>query len=104
MHGRVARYTYTGDAHEIARKAEEGMLPIFQTQSGFKAYSVFEGDGELISFSAWDSAESAEAANDAAASWVAENLADRVQLIDARTGEILFGTALGVSTLAATRA
>ena len=30
MHGRYARYTYTGDAHELARQAEDGILPIFQ--------------------------------------------------------------------------
>lgn len=100
MHGRVARYGYTGDAHEIARRAEEGMLPIFQSQPGFKAYSLFTSDGEIISFSAWDSAESAESANSLAADFVAKKLADRLELKETLTGEILLGTALGVSTKA----
>jgi heme-degrading monooxygenase HmoA len=100
MHGRVATYGYTGDAQELARRAEEGMLPIFQSQPGFKAYSLFESEGEIISFSAWDTAESAEAANEAAAEWVAENIADQLELKQTRVGEILFGTALGVSTKA----
>lgn len=100
MHGRFARYTYTGDALEIARRAEEGILPIFQSQSGFKSYSVAESDGEILSFSAWDTAEAAEAGNRAAAEWVAANLADSIQLKEARIGEILFATALGVSTKA----
>jgi hypothetical protein len=100
MHGRVARYGYTGDVHDIARRAEEGMLPIFQSQPGFKAYSLAVIDGEIISFSAWDSAANADEANSVAAEWVAENLADRIDLREARVGEILFSTTLGVSTKA----
>jgi len=98
MHGRVARYGYTGDAHELAQRAEEGMLPIFQSQPGFKAYSLLESGGEIISFSAWDSTESAEAANSAAAGWIAENIGDRIQLKEVVIGEVLLSTTLGVST------
>jgi heme-degrading monooxygenase HmoA len=96
MHARFARYAFEGEAQKIARRAEEGMLPIFQSQPGFKAYSIFESDGEIFSFSAWESADAAEAANAAAARWVAENLADKVQLKEARIGEIHLSTALGV--------
>jgi len=100
MHGRMARYTFSGDAQELARRAEEGMLPVFRTQPGFRAYSLIESDGEIISFSAWDSAGAAEAANAAAASWVAENMAGEIELKEARLGEVLLSTALGVSTTA----
>jgi hypothetical protein len=100
MHARIARYTYTGDAMELARRAEEGMLPIFESQPGFKAYSVIDIGGEIMSFSAWESAGAAEAANTAAAGWVAENLAGKVQLTESYIGEILIGTTLGVSTKA----
>ena len=100
MHARIARYTFTGDAQELARKAEDGMLPIFQSQPGFKAYSLFESDDEIISLSAWESADAADAANEVSASWVADNLADRVQLKEARIGEILLSTPLGVGTKA----
>jgi heme-degrading monooxygenase HmoA len=103
MHARVARYTYTGDAQELALRAEEGMLPIFQSQPGFKACSFIESEGEIISFSAWESAEAAKVANALDADWVAENLADRVELKGTLIGKILFNTALGVSTLAGTR-
>src|SRR5262245_29182885 len=37
MHGRIARYRISGDPHELARRAEEGMLPIFKAQPGFRA-------------------------------------------------------------------
>jgi len=100
MHARIAKYSYTGDPEALARTAEDGMLPIFQAQSGFKAYSLADIGGEIISFSAWDSAEAAEAANAAAADWVAENMAGKVQLKESHIGEILIGTALGVSTKA----
>jgi hypothetical protein len=98
MHGRVATYTYTGDALTIARKAEEGILPVFRTQPGFKAYSVFATDEKIISFSAWETAEAAEAANTKVADWVAENLSDEVELQKVQIGEIYFSTALGIST------
>ena len=98
MHGRYARYTYTGDAHELARKAEEGIVPILQAQPGFRSYTVSESDGEILSVSAWDTAEEAEAANAPVAEWVAANLADRLDLQELRIGEILFSTLLGVTT------
>jgi heme-degrading monooxygenase HmoA len=96
----MARYTFSGDAQELARRAEDGLLPIFQAQPGFKAYSVIESDGEILSFSAWDSAEQAEAANAAAADWVAENMTDDIDLKETRIGEIVISTALGVTTKA----
>ena len=90
----------TVDAHEIAREAEDGMLPVFQAQPGFKSYSLVVSDDELLSFSAWDTPESAEAANAAAADWIAANIAGQIELKEARVGEIVLGTALGVSTKA----
>jgi heme-degrading monooxygenase HmoA len=100
MHGRVAIYTYTGDALELGRKAEEGLLPIFESQPGFKAYTVFATDEKIISFSAWETAEAAEAANRAAADWVAENMADQIELHKSHIGDVLIATELGVSTKA----
>lgn len=100
MHGRFARYEVTGDIHELARKAEAGMLPIFQAQPGFKAYSLASSEGEILSLSVWESADNAEAASAAAADWIAENIADRIELKEVRIGEILLSTTLGVSTKA----
>jgi heme-degrading monooxygenase HmoA len=100
MHGRIAKYSFSGDASEIARRAEEGMLPIFQSTPGFKGYSIIEAGDEVFSFSAWESADAAEAANKAAAEWVAANLADRVELKKSWIGEIMLSTPLGVSTKA----
>ena len=100
MHGRFARYEVTGDVHEIARQAEDGMLPIFRAQPGFKAYSLAADGSEVMSYSAWESADAAEAASAAAAEWIASNLADKIELKEVRVGEILLSTALGVSAKA----
>ena len=55
MQARMATYSFSGDdAHALARRAEEGILPILKSQPGFKAYSVAIGDGEVLSLSVWD--------------------------------------------------
>lgn len=103
MIARLARYTFSGNAPELAQKAEEGMLPTFKSLPGFKAYSVIESEGEIFSFSAWETTEQAEAADIAVKDWVAENLAGEIQLTESRFGEILISTTLGVSTTAGAR-
>jgi hypothetical protein len=76
---------------------EDGLLPIFESQAGFKAYSVVVSSDEVFSFSVWESADQAEAANEAAAGWVAENMADDVTITESIIGELLLSTTLGVS-------
>lgn len=100
MHARIARFESTGDIHELAARAEDGLLPIFRSLPGFKAYTVIQANGEIISFSGWDTAEQAEAAGTAATSWVAENMADDIDHKETILGEILISTTLGISTKA----
>lgn len=100
MHGRIARYSYTGEPRELASRAEEGLLPLFQSQPGFKGYSVVDVGGEIFSFSAWDSGAAAEAANASAVTWVTDNLGEELDLKEVHVGEILFSTTLGVTTKA----
>jgi len=103
MQARMATYRFTGDADELARRAEQGILPILESQPGFKAYSVAVGDGEVLSLSVWDSRADAEAGSEVVASWVAENMAGDIDLIGVRYAEVKFSTTLGVSTVGATR-
>ena len=100
MQARMATYSFSGDAHDLARRAEEGILPILQSQPGFKAYSVAIGDGEVLSLSVWDTRADAEAGSEVVASWVAENMTGELDLINIRYSEIMFSTTLGVSALA----
>jgi len=104
MHGRIARYRISGDPHELARKAEEGMLPAFKAQPGFRAYILALSGDTLTSMSAWDTIEDAEAASSTAATWIAENMAGEIELLDASINEVLLSTALGVMPSTAVRA
>ena len=101
MHGRLAIYSFNGDADDLSRRAEEGILPILKSQPGFKSYTVAVGDGDVVSISAWDTRADAEASSEAVAAWVADNMADELTVKEIRYAEIKFSTTLGVSTLAA---
>ncbi len=97
MVARIATYSFTGDAEELGRRAEAGILPILKAQPGFKSYSVAFGDGTVFSSSAWDTRADAETGSAAVASWVAENMTE-ISLAEVHYGEVLFSTSLGVST------
>lgn len=96
MQARMATYGFTGDAQDLSRRAEAGILPILQEQPGFRSYTVAIGDGEVLSMSAWDTRADAENGSAAVASWVAENMTE-ISLIGVRYAEVMFSTTLGVT-------
>jgi heme-degrading monooxygenase HmoA len=96
MYARLVTYSTTGDPRELAKRAEEGVLPIFREQPGFRSYSLAEADGDLLSMSVWDSPEQIDAANTAAAEWVQANMAGEIEVRELRTAEVLLSTALDV--------
>jgi hypothetical protein len=64
---------------------------VFRAQPGFRAYGLAETrDGKLVSVSLWDSDQQAEQANELAASWVRENIADRVRLESTQVADFMF--------------
>jgi hypothetical protein len=94
-HLRIALYDMTSgtaeDAIEIARK---GMLPLYEQQPGFVRYEVGSLDnGGVVSFSVWETADEAQKAVDLAASWVKDNLADRIKLREEHTGDLAWDEA-----------
>jgi heme-degrading monooxygenase HmoA len=91
-HVRIGVYALTsGTAKEAADQAREGMLSVFRAQAGFKAYGLAEStEGKLVSVSLWDSDEQAERANELAATWVRDNIADRIRLESTQVGDFLF--------------
>jgi hypothetical protein len=91
-HLRVATYEITkGTFQEIAQPAEVGMLRKFQDQPGFISYGVADlGDKKLMSISLWETREQAQSAAPVAATWVKENIADRVMLKDNTVGDLAF--------------
>jgi Antibiotic biosynthesis monooxygenase len=91
-HVRIGVYAVTsGTAEEAADRGREGMLSVFRAHSGFHAYGLAETEeGKVVSVTLWESAEQAEEANELAASWVRENIADRVRLESTYVGDFLF--------------
>ena len=98
MVARIATYSHTGDAQELGKRAEAGILPILKEQPGFRSYSVAIGEGKVFSSSAWDSRAEAEAGSAAVASWVAENMSEISLIGDVEYAEVAFSTSLEVST------
>jgi len=92
QHLRMATYNITkGTFQEVADSAKTGMLPKFQGQPGFIRYGVADlGDKKCLSISLWETREQAQAATPVAATWVKENLADRIALKSNYVADLAF--------------
>lgn len=92
QHLRMATYGINkGPFQEIAETARTGMLPKFREQPGFVRYGLADlGDKTCVSLSVWETREQAEAAAPIAATWVGENLADRIELRTNSVGDLAF--------------
>jgi hypothetical protein len=101
MHARLARYGYSGDAHEIARRAEAELLPQYEQMPGFKAFSASVTDDELFSLTVWETADQAEAANATASSWLSTSGSELTPR-ELHITEVMLSTTLGVHAPAAT--
>jgi hypothetical protein len=91
-HLRIATYAINkGTFREVADLAQEKMLPTFKEQPGFIRYGVADiGDQRCMSISLWETHEQAEASVPISATWVKENLADRVELHSNYVGDLAF--------------
>jgi hypothetical protein len=80
-----------GSFSEIAEQSKKGMLPIFKKEPGFIRYGVADiGDKSVMSITLWETRDQAEASVPVAATWVKENLGDRVELRSSRVGDLAF--------------
>ena len=91
-HLRVATYTINnGSFREIADLAQQGMQKTFKEKPGFIRYGVADiGDKSCMSITLWETHEQAEASVPAAATWVKENLGDKVELRSSHVGDLAF--------------
>ncbi len=81
-----------GQVEEIARRVEEGLVPIVSAQPGFVSYAAIDaGDGVELSISVYHDRAAAGAANEAAASWVKANLAELLGAAEVTMGERIVG-------------
>jgi heme-degrading monooxygenase HmoA len=62
-------------AEELARRAQEGFVPLLRQMPGFRSYYLLDGGPDvLITISRFDSADEAFASNEKAADWVRNNV------------------------------
>jgi heme-degrading monooxygenase HmoA len=89
---RIATYGINkGTFREVADLAHEGMLRTFKEQPGFIRYGVADtGDKSCMSISLWETHEQAEASVPVAATWVKQNLGDRVEIRSTYVGDLAF--------------
>ena len=64
-----------GSAEELARRVQEGFVPLLRQMPGFRSYYLLDGGPDvLITISRFDSADEAFASNEKAADWVRNNV------------------------------
>ena len=87
---RISTYELTnGTFDEMTGIAEKGILPIFAKEHGFVNFGLVDiGDHKVVSLSIWETREAAEKSALIAASWVKENLSDRVRLVTGYVGNL----------------
>ena len=77
MEATVRRYDGITNPAEIGRRVAEEFVPLLKELPGFVSYYwVDAGDGVMVSMSVFEDLASADASNERAAAWVAENAAD----------------------------
>lgn len=78
-----------GDFNELTGIAEKGILPMFVKEPGYVDYGLLDvGNHKVVAISIWETREAAEKSASMAATWVKENLADRVRLITTQIGNL----------------
>ena len=77
MHAAIRQYRVDpGSVDEIVRGVNEGLLPIIEGASGFRAYYALDaGGGTIASVSVFEDRAGAEESSRLAADWLRENMA-----------------------------
>jgi Antibiotic biosynthesis monooxygenase len=92
MYAAIRRYTIKGTtAEELARRADEGIVPTLREVPGFLAYYLIgAADDTMASVSVFETREGAEQSTRLAADWVKRNLAPFVPTPpQVTTGDVL---------------
>jgi hypothetical protein len=96
---RISTYDLTkGSFDELTGIAEKGILPTFAREPGFVNYGLVDtGNHKVVSLSIWDTREAAQKSAGMAATWVKDNIADRVRLLTTQIGDLALFRGVPVS-------
>jgi CheY-like chemotaxis protein len=88
----IRKYNLRRDsAEELARRVQEGFVPMMRQMQGFRGYYLLDGGPDvLITISMFDSADEAFASNEKAAKWVRNNVLEFTKGMP----EVMIGNAL----------
>jgi heme-degrading monooxygenase HmoA len=80
-----------GSMNELARRLQDGFVPILRNQPGFIAYYFVNlGNDEAMSISVFETKDAAEKSNQLSADWNKQNIAQLMPApAQASTGEVL---------------
>jgi heme-degrading monooxygenase HmoA len=78
-----------GDFNELTGIAEKGIVPMFAKEPGFVDYGLLDtGDHKVVAISIWETREAADKSASTAATWIKDNMADRVRLVTTQIGNL----------------
>jgi hypothetical protein len=78
-----------GTFPELTGIAEKGILPMFVKEPGFVDYGLVDaGHNKVVAISIWETREAAQKSVTTAASWITQNVADRVRLVNTYVGDL----------------
>jgi len=87
-----------GTFDELTGIAEKGILPTFAKEHGFVNFGLVDaGNRKVVSISIWETREEAQKSASMAATWVKENIADRVRLVTTDIGDLALFRGVPVS-------
>ncbi len=87
---RLSTYDLTkGNFDELTGIAEKGILPTFVKELGFVNFGLVDaGNHKVVSISIWETRDAAQKSAGMAATWVKDNIADRVRLVTTSIGDL----------------
>ena len=96
---RISTYNLTsGTFDELTDIVERGILPAFAKEPGFVNYGLVDtGNHNVVSISIWETREEAQKSASMAATWVKENVSDRVRLLTTQIGDLALFRGLPVA-------
>ncbi|MEP6638212.1 MAG: hypothetical protein ABJC39_02595 [Chloroflexota bacterium] len=96
---RISTYDLTkGSFDELTALTEKGILPMFAKEHGFVNFGLVDaGNHKVLALSIWETREEAQKSTGVAATWVKENIADRVRLVSTDIGALALFRGVPVS-------